>query len=94
MRRIEKKKREGRADQGGDEDSNSVIETARWKLLLFLMLFPQHFSPFTVAVKLCYEMAIAAAIVLRGSAEKSNFIDIQGEEKDSRKTKKKKKNIF
>lgn len=51
--------------------------------------------PFTVAVKLCYEMAIGAAIVLRGSAEKSNFIDIQGEEKDSRKTKnKKKKNIF
>lgn len=64
-------------------------------ITVFLMLFPQHFFPFTVAVKLCYEMAIGAAIVLRGSAEKSNFIDIQGEEKDSRKTKnKKKKNIF
>lgn len=64
-------------------------------ITVFLMLFPQHFFPFTVAVKLCDEMAIGAAIVLRGSAEKSNFIDIQGEEKDSRKTKKKKKkNIF
>lgn len=30
-------------------------------------------------------MAIAAVIVLHGRAEKSNFIDIQGEKKDERK---------
>lgn len=33
-------------------------------------------------MELCYEMAIAAVIVLHGRAEKSNFIDIQGEKKD------------
>lgn len=36
VRRIKKtKNRERTADRGGDEDSNSVIETGRWKLLLF-----------------------------------------------------------
>lgn len=36
-------------------------------------------------MELRYEMAIAAVIVLHGRAEKSNFIDIQGEKKDSKK---------
>lgn len=36
-------------------------------------------------MELCYEMAIAAVIVLHGRAEKSNFIDIQGEKRDRKK---------
>lgn len=38
-------------------------------------------------MELCYEMAIAAVIVLHGRAEKSNFIDIQGEKKEKKRRK-------
>lgn len=46
-------------------------------------------SSFLAAVELCYETAIAAVIVLRGRAEKSNFIDIQHKKREIKKKRRK-----
>lgn len=83
-KRKEKKKTERRwrdQDIGRNSDKAIADITLKKKKERKKKTLPLVFLSFTELWNLCCEMAIAAVIVLRGRAEKSNFIDTASKRK-------------